>query len=688
MTTSARDYGSELHRGHAPGGRLYRPEIDGLRAIAVLPVILFHAGFSAFGGGYVGVDVFFVISGFLITTIIIEERAGGSFSLVRFYERRARRILPALFLVMAVSCILAWRLMLPDELAGFGQSLIAVVAFVSNILFWRANGYFDLAAEQKPLLHTWSLGVEEQFYIIFPLLVAVGWRLRRQNLMLLLSGIALLSLAFAQWWLHRNASGTFFLLPTRAWELLAGALLALHVSRDAASRAISDRWANRGAFVGIVLILGPVFAYGPTTPFPGLAAVPPVVGSLLLLAFATPVTFVGRLLTLPPLVGLGLVSYGAYLWHQPLFAFARLLSANPPPSWVFVLLSMASIVLAWLSWRFVEAPFKSRARWSRRKLFIGATAASLAFVASGAAMVATHGAPNRFTPRVLALLTPDKTRIDGCPAIDPWLHVCRIGAVSTVPTIVLLGDSHAYAIATAFGNALRRQGLAGYVVHTDCHPIPGIFDSREAITPDRVAFCAEANRRLLAFVTRPTIRAAIIAVRWTLRLYPLGQDIDAPAFDNGEGGVDPNTPFRENLTLDRNGLPTPAAAPKAAMLTAYVQHLAASKPVVLLYPVPEVGWNPERLNAVALAWGRGPSAMISTSWNRMRTRNAAVIHLLDEISSANVRRSDPQAIFCNTVVSGRCVVQANAAIYYFDDNHVSTAGARLIVAQIMPRLSH
>ncbi|MBC7505776.1 MAG: acyltransferase, partial [Sandarakinorhabdus sp.] len=204
---------------HAPGGDRYRPEIDGLRALAVLPVMLFHAGFGVFSGGYVGVDVFFVISGYLITTIIAEERAAGRFSLVRFYERRARRILPALFLVMVVCLPFAWWWMLPVELADFGRSLVAVVLFVSNVLFWRTSGYFDLAAEAKPLLHTWSLGVEEQFYVVFPLVIALGWRFGIRRLTIGLGIVTAMSLMASAWVLNHDAQASFFLLPTRAWEL-------------------------------------------------------------------------------------------------------------------------------------------------------------------------------------------------------------------------------------------------------------------------------------------------------------------------------------------------------------------------------------------------------------------------------------------------------------------------------------
>ena len=204
----------------------YRREIDGLRAIAVLPVILFHAGFETFSGGFVGVDVFFVISGYLITTIIIAELEQGKFSIINFYERRARRILPALFLVMLVCIPLAWFWLLPRDMQDFSQSLVAVTVFASNILFWRESGYFDTAAELKPLLHTWSLAVEEQYYVIFPLFLMSFWRLGKRWIMILLVAVFVVSLALAQWASLAKPSAAFFLLPARGWELLVGAFAA------------------------------------------------------------------------------------------------------------------------------------------------------------------------------------------------------------------------------------------------------------------------------------------------------------------------------------------------------------------------------------------------------------------------------------------------------------------------------
>jgi len=674
---------------HPLHGLQHRPEIDGLRALAVLPVILFHAGFGLFGGGFVGVDVFFVISGFLITSIIVGDLRAGRFSIVRFYERRARRILPALFFVMAACLPAAWLWLLPHEAVAFGKSLISVSVFLSNVLFWRTSGYFDLAADEKPLLHTWSLGVEEQFYIVFPLLLAACWRLGVRRVAGLLLLLAALSLLASQWALHRWAVANFFLAPFRAWELLAGSLLALAGARawPQNTQALLPAWAKQvPGVVALALIVGPVFWYDASTPFPGLSAVPPVLGTVLMLMFVLPDRGVGRLLTLRPVLWVGTISYSAYLWHQPLMAFARLGIASEPPAWVFGGLAALSLLLGHLSWRFVEAPFRAGSRWSRQAVFTGSAVLTAVFIGCGALVVATQGLPQRWSAATGALVDPPKTRIEGCPAVDDWLQVCPIGQPGQPAEVVLLGDSHADALASALDDTLRRAGKGGVVVHTSCHPIAGLFDSREPATPQRIAYCAEADRRLLARVGQPEVRGVLLAVRWTVRLFPMGDRIDAPAFDNHEGGIERDSPWRRNLALDDNGRLSDGGAAKERRLAQYLAALAALRPTVVLDPVPEVGWMPPRLNLLAVVAGHPPPALVSTAWDRYLARNAVALELLHAVTVPQLLHSQPQALLCNTLAPGRCVVQAGDALYYSDDDHLSMRGAQLVVDDMLARL--
>jgi peptidoglycan/LPS O-acetylase OafA/YrhL len=288
----------------------YRAEIDGLRAVAVFPVILFHAGFEHFNGGFVGVDVFFVISGYLITTIILAEKEQGTFSLVNFYERRARRILPALFLVMFVSLPFAWLWLLPSDMKDFSQSLVAVSTFTSNILFWHETGYWGAANELKPLLHTWSLSVEEQYYILFPLFLILMWRFRRRWIFSSFVVIAAISLIVSQWGAYNNPSANFFLLPTRGWELAIGAGIAFYFlyRKQTIRTLLSHKFIGEVlGLVGLLMIGYAVFTFDQTVPFPSGYALIPTIGAALIILFSSPETLVGRLLGTKVLVGIGLI---------------------------------------------------------------------------------------------------------------------------------------------------------------------------------------------------------------------------------------------------------------------------------------------------------------------------------------------------------------------------------------------
>ncbi|MDP4547780.1 acyltransferase family protein [Marinobacter sp. MDS2] len=370
----------------------YRREIDGLRAIAVLPVILFHAGFSWFSGGYVGVDVFFVISGYLITTILIDELDKGSFSITRFYERRAKRILPALLFISALCIPFAWFLLLPEQFKDFSQALISIAIFSSNILFWRKEDYFAQDAEENPLLHTWSLAVEEQFYIFFPVLLLLLWRFGRNPVFLTLVIFSFFSLILSEWASKTHPSANFYLLPTRAWELGAGAICAFILSKG-------KKYGNNTlSSFGFLLILIPVIIYDENTPFPSFFALPPVIGASLIIIFGNLDGITKRILSTRILVSLGLISYSAYLWHQPIFAFARVQSFEPLPYTTMALLSLASLVLAWLTWKFVETPFRNRKtsyfRTSKQVLLVSACS-MLIVIAFGSYGSLTNGASFR-----------------------------------------------------------------------------------------------------------------------------------------------------------------------------------------------------------------------------------------------------------------------------------------------------
>ena len=375
----------------------YRAEIDGLRALAVVPVILFHAGFELFSGGFVGVDVFFVISGYLITTILIEDIENQRFSIVNFYERRARRILPALFFVMLVCIPFAWLWMIPSQMKDFSQSLVAVSLFASNILFWRESGYFDAAAEEKPLLHTWSLAVEEQYYVLFPIFLILAWRFGKNRVFWMIVVMAAISLLLSEWGWRNKAAANFYLAPTRAWELFAGSIAAFVVQKQGVQKN------NSLATLGLAAIIFSIFFYDETTPFPSVYALVPVIGVVLLVLYAEKDTLAAKVLSTKGFVRVGLISYSAYLWHQPLFAFARIRSLEHPSLLLMSLLSLTSLVLAYFSWRYIEKPFRDKNAVSRTKIF----SFSLVFITSfSAAGLSGHFYHKQFEFKWLERQTP------------------------------------------------------------------------------------------------------------------------------------------------------------------------------------------------------------------------------------------------------------------------------------------
>ena len=356
----------------------YRAEIDGLRAIAVVPVILFHAGLDLFSGGFVGVDMFFVISGYLITTILIEDIENRRFSIVNFYERRARRILPALFFVMLVCIPFAWMMLSDAVLNKFGSGLIGVSVFLSNVVFWRQQGYFADSAELNPILHTWSLAVEEQYYLLFPLFLILAWRFGKNRVIWMIVAMAIISLLLSEWGWRNTPGANFYLAPTRAWELFAGTIAAFIVQKKGVQSS------NRLSLIGLAAIIFSIFAYDESTPFPSVYALIPVLGVVLLVLYADRETLAAKLLSTKGMVGIGLISYSAYLWHQPVFAFVRVYNQKISLDWFTTLvLIIATFILSYVSWRFIEKPFRARNVLKKYTLFASSTTSLLIIFAIG-----------------------------------------------------------------------------------------------------------------------------------------------------------------------------------------------------------------------------------------------------------------------------------------------------------------
>lgn len=334
----------------------YRSEIDGLRALAVIPVILCHAGFELFRGGFIGVDVFFVISGYLITTIILNEMELNSFSLLSFYERRARRILPALFFMITCCIPVAWILLMPGDMQDFSASVGTTAIFLSNFFFLSQTGYFGSDAHFQPLMHLWSLSVEEQFYLLFPALMIATYRKTYCRMIFYIGLVFLLSIVAAEWGSRFDAERNYFHSFTRFWELLIGAFLALYLRNHSVS---TPTWLNNLlSIIGLSALIFSVFEFSESTVFPSIYTLVPTVGTALIILFATRGTLVNSLLSLPIFVGIGLISYSLYLWHQPVFAFWRHYNLVELTQTQIIMAIVVAITLAISTYFIVERPFR------------------------------------------------------------------------------------------------------------------------------------------------------------------------------------------------------------------------------------------------------------------------------------------------------------------------------------------
>ncbi len=490
----------------------YRPEVDGLRAIAVLPVILFHAGIAGFAGGYVGVDVFFVISGYLITSILLGELSAGRFSLRTFYERRARRILPALTVILLVSAVAGWRWMTPAEFKAFCASAMSVLWFSSNVLFWRESGYFDQMTEYKPLLHTWSLAVEEQYYLLFPLLMWALWRFGRRRLVFVLVAIALLSFGICEYCAVHYPAPNFYLAPPRAWELMIGSLLAIaSFSRgpDLGLRRPVRQW---GAAAGLTLLVGAIVLMDNHTPFPSHYTLLPVIGTALLIACGTPDTTVGRALSMRPVVQVGLISYSAYLWHQPLLAFGRILAETPPTVAVRLGLCALTLALAWLTWRYVEAPFRDRRRFSARWIFTATAVLIVAGTSAAALGFWQDGFVARF-PQLPSGWTPGRWDC-AVPTRGLDQQICQPTIQTFASTagprrILFVGDSLLMSMTDSIRDASARTGVPVHISARTACPI--LVDTTFVGDDNRPDLpCIAFNRAWPEFVRRHRITDVVI----------------------------------------------------------------------------------------------------------------------------------------------------------------------------------
>jgi peptidoglycan/LPS O-acetylase OafA/YrhL len=640
----------------------YRADIDGLRAVAVLAVVLFHAEVPGFGGGYVGVDVFFVISGYLITQILLADLERGQASIIRFYERRIRRIFPALFATMVFCSVAGCLLLLPQDLEQFGRSLVATTFFVSNLLFWTESGYFDAPAELKPLLHTWSLAVEEQFYILFPIyLFAISRRLPRLRGPLTL-GLCVVSLVLSEW-LVREVVGAFFLTPARGFELLLGACIAMGCFPPLRSAPVREALAVGGA----LMIGASVLLYAPETPFPGWHALVPCLGAALLIQTGSSGSpQVSRVLGLRPVVFIGLISYSLYLWHWPILVFAKYYLIRGLSPVETALLIALSILVATLSWRFIETPFRGRAPLLNRRSAFGAAGSVMAGASAlGGLLIVAHGLPGRLPPEVASLAggaadkAPDRERCNDRSAGQvERRELCTLGRSGQAsPSFVVWGDSHGEALFPALEDAAAAAGRSGWLVtKAGC---PSLFDVGQQ-RPGFSQACIDFGRAVDDLLrATPSIETVLLISRWAI--YAIGE-----RYGREKGSlVFIGTPQSRRYSLGAN-----QQVFEDGLMRTIERLQALGKRPVIVAQVPEIGWEVPSVLARA-AMFRTPLEIEPTREDYLARQR--FIHRAFEAARARygVEVVYPHEILCPQAVCE--VTRAGRALYY-DTNHLTLFG--------------
>ncbi|WP_292934725.1 MULTISPECIES: acyltransferase family protein [unclassified Novosphingobium] len=643
--------------------RPYRHDIDGLRAIAVLAVVLFHGKFAAMSGGYVGVDVFFVISGVLITDIITRDISAQRFSVISFYERRIRRIFPALFAMLAVSVLVGAFILLPQDLSYLSRNAFAAASFVSNVSYWMQMGYFEGDARVRVLLHTWSLAVEEQYYILYPLLLLTINRFASSHRKAIIAGLAIVSFVACLIVMPLDSSAAFYLMPFRAWEFLMGACLALGVFPSLAN---APRLRSALGVVGAGLILAAVVLFDESTNFPGVTALVPCVGAALVI-YAGPTSIIGRLLSFRPLQFGGKISYSVYLWHWPLFVFVNYYVIEKLSPLENLLLVGCAVFLGALSWRFIELPFRSKPSGGTKGVqpaFVLATGVIAMTCGTSAFIYLNRGLPERFNAQSVELasfaasLNPNA---DKCGDINLQLaqpSPCTIGMAAD-PAVFLWGDSHAGALYGALRLIAEDGPSIAYGATPQCPPLMEMGTGQA---------CLDANRRKLEYViAHPEIRTVVLAARWSL--YFEGRFIST-----GDAETNANAPELMGPGQKRYPLFTDDArlAFREALSRLVQQLLSHGKHVVVVYPVPETGYDIPATLALMKSRGEDP-AQFTIPYSVYAQRQGKAIRILDSLGEhAMLSRIYPASSICK---GGQCRTYARGTPIYFDSHHLSIPGA-------------
>jgi peptidoglycan/LPS O-acetylase OafA/YrhL len=648
----------------------YRPDIDGLRGLAVLLVVLFHAGFPYVTGGFIGVDIFFVISGYLITSIIVDDAKKQHFSYVHFYERRIRRILPALYVMAVVVLFVALLIQMPLDLIKTAKALLFSTLSLSNVFFWRTTDYFSSASEFEFFLHTWSLCVEEQFYFFFPIVILCFLKKGKWLLGLTVAAFVI-SFAFSVYTSYYHEWASYYLLPSRAWQMMMGAVLAIIVIEFSVGR----RLANVLAVLAALCILFPLFFYTKGTRFPGLSAFVPTFGAALIIFIGSTCTgsWLTRVLSCSWIKFIGIISYSLYLWHWPIFAFLRNYQADTQLSLFFSLAGLLlSFLMAYLSWRFIESPFRDKTLFSRKAVFVVMGASSGLLVCLCLAIVFLQGVPSRIDPQIISLSSVIKDAAINSPCMNKKSedikkgNVCSLGdeRVDQV-SVALWGDSHSGALKNSFSLAVEEKGKKGvFLGKTGCPPILGVLKKNISDGEECLSFNDEAFRLILS---NNSIKTVFLHARWAL-------SVEGTRYMS-ERGVNYVLVDVENESLHL----TNADIVERSLNRTLRGLLLAGKKVVIIASVPEVGFSVPKVAANNLFWGK--SRDIRPSIKAFVHRQSMTNQIFETLKASYpmVEFIYPSDKLCDASV---CHIMLEGESLYFDTNHLSDLGSGIVVEQL------
>jgi peptidoglycan/LPS O-acetylase OafA/YrhL len=665
----------------------YRADIDGLRALAILPVIIFHAFPAIMPGGFIGVDIFFVISGYLISNILLQSLQRDAFSFGHFYSNRIKRIFPALLVVLAFCLVFGWFFLLPDEFAQLGKHIVGAAGYAENFVLRREAGYFDSRSALKPLMHLWSLGIEEQFYITYPLFLWILWRLRL-NLFGLLSSIALASFCLNIWQVQHDPVGAFFLPQTRCWELLLGGSIACWQTKKIPLVHDQDlRWSarpggnlfsaqvlrNLSSLTGLALILAAVFLIHEGDPFPGWRALLPASGAGLLIAGGPKSWINRRILSNKTLVFIGLISYALYLWHWPVLAFPRILHGGEISVSLRLGGMLLSFGLAWVTWRFIENPLRFG---PMRFKIMTLTSLSIAIGIAGYITHSRGGFDSRFPQltKDLGSSHPEQFASEECRKTVGLSNIayCR-ARVEGPPDVLLIGDSHAATLYRGLAPEYQKRlqilmnlGQPGCVPFFDTESFTG------GIRQDPP--CMPVMNRILDFALETSrARTIILALR-------------GPANMLGHGfGLFSTSPLQEVRWAGATTSSSPAETFSASFSNTVSRLYASGKTITLFIDWPELDFDPRSCLPRPISFFTHPRSLCGVPRGQVDARNRQYRDVVEQLKTKfpGVRVFDPLPYLCDGSV---CYAMKNGHLLYSDDNHLSAVGSAYLARNFLEQM--